>query len=519
MTSDSKPTTSASRRLRSAASTQPAAPAETASAWPSAGALAHDAAALSLLELPDSAPESAIRDSLYDLIPLGALELDLMDTPAFIRLQGVKQLGFVYRVWPGATHTRFEHSLGVYYLMLRALRTLLARAAQATQAGRAHSNDAALGRLGLELRETLRTLLAAALLHDCGHYPFSHAIEELGRPIIPHEQVGRRIIESGAVAAALERHGLSPNRVANLVDPPRDHEPPLGDALLIRLLSGPLDVDKLDYLPRDARGCNVPYGGVDVTRLLGALRLLPGAPGTSHAPEVPLATLRLGVSDKGISPLNSLLHARQEMFDNVYWHHTNRAMMAMLLRAVQEALLANAITPAQLPDHDDTSLLLALAADGMPSATRALVGALHDRRPYKTLIEVSMRAGSVFSLLDTLFWDQAKRRRVEIALAQAVNATLADTLSEPVADHDILVDIPKPEKWEVDTLVAFAEPPLGMSSLMTWTEATGQRADDLGVYERRQRRIRIVAREAVRDAIQIRAAEVLLPVIERIPML
>ena len=76
--------------------------------------------------LPDTAPASAIRDSLYDLIPLGPLELDLLATPAFTRLQGIKQLGFVYRVWPGATHTRFEHSLGVYYLMLRGLRALLA---------------------------------------------------------------------------------------------------------------------------------------------------------------------------------------------------------------------------------------------------------------------------------------------------------------------------------------------------------------------------------------------------------
>ncbi|HLY31276.1 MAG TPA: HD domain-containing protein, partial [Ktedonobacterales bacterium] len=377
----------------------------------------------------------------------------------------------------------------------------------------------ALSRLGAELPTTLRTLLAAAMLHDCGHYPFSHAIEELGAPIISHERVGRRIIESGAVAATLERHGLSPQRVADLVDPPRDRALPLGDGLLIRLLSGPLDVDKLDYLPRDARGCNVPYGGVDVTRLLSALRLLPATPGGGQTHEVPLVALRLGVNDKGISPLNSLLHARQEMFDNVYWHHTNRAMMAMLLRAVQEALLADRLAPEALPGYDDAALLAALSADTMPVATRVLIADLRGRRPYKTLLEVSARAGSVFQLLDTLFWDQAKRRRVEIALAEAVNVALGEALSAPLADFDILVDVPKPEKWEVDTLVAFAHPPLGMAPLLTWTEATGQRPDDLGVYERRQRRIRLVASEAVRDLIGPRAAELLVPVIERIPML
>ena len=114
-----------------------------------------------LLDLPDNAPQSVIRDSLYDVIPLGALELALIETPAFVRLQGVKQLGFVYRVWPGATHTRFEHSLGVYYLMLRAIRSLIATTAY-EQASGASSVGADL----LADAESVRVALAAALLHD-----------------------------------------------------------------------------------------------------------------------------------------------------------------------------------------------------------------------------------------------------------------------------------------------------------------------------------------------------------------
>ncbi len=441
--------------------------------------------------LPDTAPASAIRDSLYDLIPLGPLELDLLATPAFTRLQGIKQLGFVYRVWPGATHTRFEHSLGVYYLMLRGLRALLAHDASALAAG------------GLT-EEEAHTALAAALLHDIGHYPFSHAIEELGYPVLPHERVGRQIIETGEVAAALERHGLRPNHVASMIDPPKDSPLEPGPALLARLLSGPLDVDKLDYLPRDARACNVPYGGVDVTRLLGALRVIP-------TPEGP----RLGVSDKGISPLNSLLHARQEMFDNVYWHHTNRAMMAMLLRATQEAVLAGAITGDSLAGHDDASLLALLSSAAMPNATRALVEALRARRPYKTALEISARAGKPYQLLDTLFWDQGKRRRVEESLAAEVSAAIEET----VAPWELLVDIPKPEKWEMNTLVTFDDPPLGMRPLMTWAEATGQRPDDLGLYERHQRRIRIVCHERWRDRIHADGQPALLAAIERIPAL
>ena len=132
-----------------------------------------DAAPVNAPALPDDAPRTIIRDSLYDTIPLGALELDLIGTPEFVRLQGIKQLGFCYRVWPGATHTRFEHSLGVYYLMLRGLRALWAQ-------------DYARDRLRASAAD-LRTMLAAALLHDIGHYPFSHAIEELGYPIEPHD--------------------------------------------------------------------------------------------------------------------------------------------------------------------------------------------------------------------------------------------------------------------------------------------------------------------------------------------
>ncbi len=439
------------------------------------------------LSLPDARPISAIRDSLYDFIPLGQLELDLIGAPEFVRLQGVKQLGFCYRVWPGATHTRFEHSLGVYFLALRGLRALLDRRDAPT-----------ISRDPLDLR----VLLAAALLHDIGHYPFSHAIEELGYPIAPHEVVGRRIIESGAVAEVLDRHGVPRQRVADLIDPPRDRPLPLSDTLLMRLLSGPLDVDKLDYLPRDARACNVPYGGVDVTRLLGSLRTLEDANGP-----------RLGVSDKGISPLNSLLHARQEMFDNVYWHHTNRAMMAMLLRAVQEAVAADALDPQVVSTQDDASLLALLSASAMPQATRDLVDALRLRRPYKVLLEVSGRAGRVYHQLDALFWDQPKRRRVEIALSSA----LAERLEAQIAPHDLLVDIPKPEKWEMDVLVRFSRPPLGMSRQMTWTEATGQRPSDLGVYEQHQRRIRIVASERVRELVGDCAEALLLPALERVP--
>jgi len=432
--------------------------------------------------LPDEHPLATVRDSLYDLIPLGPRELNIIGSQPFLRLQQVKQLGFVYRIWPGATHTRYEHSLGAYYLMLRALRSLLQRGSN--------------GGLDGIAPDSIRAVLVATLLHDIGHYPFSHTIEELGGPIILHEQVGRTIIEQSEIATILERdYKLSPERVADLIDPPKHKALPRDDGLLSSLLSGALDVDKLDYLPRDARACNVPYGGVDMARLQASLRIHPNVHGQR----------RVVVTHKGISPLHSLLHARQEMFDNIYWHHTSRALQMMLLRAVQEAILDKALNVERLTGLDDASLLALLASPEMPATTRALTEGLQLRRPYKGVLEISRLAGRLYNRLDALFWDAHKRRQIEVALA----AALTNLLGNEIADYEVLLDIPRPEKWEMDVWVTYEHPPVGMNALVSWVEATGLQPDDLARYEQHQRRIRVLIAERLREPLLSQQAEVL----------
>ncbi|MGH2562330.1 MAG: HD domain-containing protein, partial [Thermomicrobiales bacterium] len=200
--------------------------------------------------------ETTVRDGLYDRIPLAAPELALIGTRTFLRLERIQQLGFVSRVWPGAKHARYEHSLGVLHLARLAVDHL-----RSLSAG-AWITD-----------EDARVVTAAALLHDIGHYPFSHAIEELGPPVLPHEEVGRRVIEGPEIASILrDAWDVDPKRVATVVAP-GDRELLPADRVLRAILSGPLDVDKLDYLPRDARACNVPYGGVDTARLIDSLEL------------------------------------------------------------------------------------------------------------------------------------------------------------------------------------------------------------------------------------------------------
>ncbi len=439
--------------------------------------------------LPDEQLAGSVRDSLYDLIPLGPRELKLINTPAFLRLQQVKQLGFVYRIWPGATHTRYEHSLGCYHLMVRALRALLMRGSD--------------GGLDGVATDSVQALIVAALLHDVGHYPFSHTIEDLGFLIAHHEHVGREIIEHSEIATILERdYHLSPSRVADIIDPPVDRALSPDDRLLNRLLSGALDVDKLDYLPRDARGCNVPYGGVDVARLLSALRIHGDVDGQRG----------LVITHKGISPVHSLLHARQEMFDNIYWHHTSRSLQAMLVRAVYDALSAGAITAKQLTGLTDASLLTLLAQARMPASSRALSADLDLRRPYKVVLEISLPAGRLFQGLDELGRNAERRRTIEQTLA----TELAAALETEIADYEVLFDIPRPEKWEMDVRVSFAHPPVGMKPLMTWEEATGLRSEDLMNYEQHQRRIRVVVAERLRPLLRARRDDVLVPLLSKL---
>jgi uncharacterized protein len=430
--------------------------------------------------------ETTVRDALYDRIPLSLPEIALISTPEFGRLERIQQLGFVSRVWPGARHTRFEHSLGVMHLTRLAVDHL-----RATPQGGVIGDDEA------------RVTVAAALLHDVGHYPFSHAIEELGTPIVSHERASRRIIESSAIASILEEHWrVSPQRVASMIDPSEGTLHP-ADRLLRGVLSGALDMDKLDYLPRDARACNVPYGGVDTARLIDALAI--GK--TDEAGRSEESTIMIG--EKGISPLHSLINARQEMFDNVYWHHTNRACMAMLLRATQDALLASALRPEELHEHDDASLLVRLESASMPETTRRLARGLRDRRLHKRAVEIGSRAFELYARLGNLFFDPQARRDVEMELS----ARLAQETGTDVPPEAVLIDIPKPERWRTDVWVTFERPPVGFRRIMPWREIAGLNDDDFQRYEEHRRLIRVVAAEPYRQTVADAWERLLLPLL------
>jgi HD superfamily phosphohydrolase len=361
-----------------------------------------------------------IRDPLWDTIRVDPIATRIVNSPVFQRLRYIRQLGHAHLVYPGATHTRFDHALGVYNLAQRALASLRERS----------------GLAGIEPADCAIVPLAA-LLHDVGHYPFSHALEELEAELIPghHEALVGGFLSSAEVSAALDE--VAPDgaaRVEALIRG-RSTNPLQG------LVSGSLDLDKIEYLKRDARFCGVPYGEVDVDRLIYSLTLV-ADPASGR--------LEVGVHEKGVAALESLLFAKYQMFRNVYWHHAVRAATVMYKRLVADALEAGLITGPELVGQTDEGLLFLLgtraaAADDRDAGARTArwTQDLRERRLPK-------RAGEVVAAdLDAGVGEWLER---ESALKRAVEDRIAEELGLP--HGAAFLDYPeKPAMFGLDLLV------------------------------------------------------------------
>jgi len=255
----------------------------------------------------------AIKDSVHDYIEVDGVAADLLDTKAFQRLRHVKQLSTVRLVYPSANHTRFEHSLGVYHLAQRACRHL----------------DIDGSRAG--------AVQAAALLHDVGHGPYGHQTEGIiQRRLGRHHDDVHDLIDTGEVGRVLESHGLDTDAVADRI---------AGDGRLGQLVSGELDVDRMDYLVRDAHHSGVPYGTIDHGRLLRALRYVDGD---------------LVLAEGNVQTAESLLVARALMNATVYRHHVSRIAGTMLERACERLLETTTLHAEDFARMTDDELLAAL---------------------------------------------------------------------------------------------------------------------------------------------------------------
>ena len=300
-------------------------------------------------------------------VPLTDRVRRIIDTEPFRRLAKITQVGLVSLVYPGARHTRFEHSLGVYRLALLLLKRL---------------NHVPEFVNRVTLRDAER-FIVTALLHDIGHYPFCHLIEDIKIEGLPHHEklaaarIGNSIEQSELAELLRKDWNLEPSEVINLLN--GKTETPV-DHLLASILSGPIDIDKMDYLYRDSLHAGVPYGRqLDQERLIGSLCLNASGDG-------------LAITEKGKTAAELMIFARYVMFSEVYWHHAVRSATAMLQRLFSELYLSGKIEFSQyirLPEDEAIRFFLNVSKDTpMEKLAQGLFGAR--RTIYKRVAQYSI---------------------------------------------------------------------------------------------------------------------------------
>jgi HD superfamily phosphohydrolase len=325
----------------------------------------------------------AIRDSIHRNIDAEPWVLDLLDTREMQRLRGIRQLGTAHLVYPGANHTRFEHALGAYKLAGDATRIL-----------------------GLETDEA-RIVQAAALLHDLGHGPMSHLFEEvLKERNRRHEEFTVDLVQWSTIADRLGRHDIPAKAVAKLV---------VGTGAHGRIVAGDVDVDRMDYLLRDAHYTGLRTA-VDPERLLSQMRLHDDL---------------FVVREQGVTAVEGLLLTRFLMYPTVYFHHTCRAAEEMIVAAIEDLLQAGEELE-RLRTLDDRQLITALEAG--TDFAQDVARRIEQRRLYKRAFEGDHAVAT------------ANPRVVEAATDPRLRRRLRDEVAEEagVDPTHVLFDVPRP---------------------------------------------------------------------------
>lgn len=332
-----------------------------------------------------------VLDPVHGYIELDEIVQELLATPQVQRLRRVRQLGFSNLVYPGANHTRFEHSLGTMHLASMLMKNL----------------DSIEEDKKMEIR-------AASLLHDVGHGPFSHVTENVIYKYIRrrHDDV-KDIVGKGEIKEVLKKYGISPGGLAKHVK---------GETSLGQILSSEIDVDRMDYLVRDAHYTGVAFGVVDYNRLINQMRFYED---------------RLVVDYGGLKAAESLLVSRFWMNTSVYYHHVTRISEAMCSKAVEYMIENGELDPSRLRQMDDTDLIAAMRnASGYGGE---LARRLDTRKLYKRALYIGLEDAGKGVLK---YRDKIERAEKEIAELAGVGLEC------------VLVDIPKtPEMLEMKAMI------------------------------------------------------------------
>jgi HD superfamily phosphohydrolase len=271
-----------------------------------------------------------IRDDVHGTVEFDDLEERVIDSGRFQKLRRIKQMSFTNLVYPGANHSRFEHSLGTAHLSYTIAR-----------------------KLGID-EDDARKVKLYGLLHDIGHGAFSHEGEDvLSRYTGGHEAIGRKKIISGEIADII-RENYDPKEIADI------ERSKYGS-----IITSDLGSDRMDYLKRDALNTGVAYGIIDIDRVVHTL--------TMEKDE-------LCISKGGLEAAEYVLIARFMMFSAVYLHKTVRIATAMLYRGIEGTIKDGTVKPQEFADMDDEEALLAMRSS---KSGKRYAEALLKRRLYK----------------------------------------------------------------------------------------------------------------------------------------
>ena len=360
-----------------------------------------------------------VRDVLWGHIYFTPELAALTESAPFMRLHRILQLGPVYRIYPGATHTRASHSMGVYHLGRRLLQNLAERGIE-----------------GWVTREGALSFLCACLLHDLGHFPYTHSLKEL--PLRSHESLTGTLILAEPVKSLVGKSGADPALTAAIID----RELPAGGSTELlfyrKLLSGCFDPDKFDYLNRDARYCGVPYGVQDVDFILARL--------------IPSPERGVDIDSRLIPNVEAILFAKYLMYRTVYWHRQVRAATSMIKKALLDGLESGLIKGEELYALDDQGLFALLreriggagAGAAGSGAARSLAEAVREGRLYAVAAEIPFNEADHACLKDI-----SRRSGYEERLAGEFRRR-----GVPLGSGDLIIDIPEPVSFETGLFVS-----------------------------------------------------------------
>ena len=280
---------------------------------------------------------SPIRDPIHGYIEISPHIEKLLDTKIVQRLRNVKQLGWTNLVYPGANHTRFEHSLGTYYLASRVCESIS--------------------------KEERREIEIAALLHDIGHGPYSHDCEDIIEEYTRHKHDDVMfLLEKPEIASILEEYSIKPSTIANHIQ---------GKTRIGQIITGALDVDRMDYLIRDSYYTGVAYGIVDYEHLLRNIRFYEN---------------NIVLNYRGLKSAESLLMSRFLMYPSVYDHHVGRIAGSMFSHALDRAIIDGDIDPLDLQTMDDYACNIRMR--GIKGYAGEMIDRLNSRNLFKRAVYV-----------------------------------------------------------------------------------------------------------------------------------